>query len=50
MAVDVSRIPNNNKFDPVREAILDLQSQLEAEGQIAYDGEINHRHRCQFNR
>lgn len=40
MAVDVSRIPNNNKFDPVREAILDLQTQLESEGQTAYDGEI----------
>jgi hypothetical protein len=40
MAVDVSRIPNNNKFDPVREAILDLQTQLEEEGQIAYDGTL----------
>jgi len=28
MAVDVSRIPNNNKFDPVREAILQLQSDV----------------------
>jgi hypothetical protein len=40
MAVDVSRIPNNNKFDPVREAILQLQEDIQAEGQIAYDGEI----------
>ena len=38
--VDVSRIPNNNKFDPVREAILQLQEDIQAEGQIAYDGEI----------
>jgi hypothetical protein len=28
MAVDVSRIPNNSKFDPVREAILDLQDEI----------------------
>ena len=28
MAVDVSKIPNNNKFDPVREAILQLQSDI----------------------
>ena len=28
MAVDVSKIPNNNKFDPVREAILELQSDI----------------------
>ena len=28
MAVDVSRIPNNSKFDPVREAILDLQAEI----------------------
>ena len=40
MAVDVSKIPNNNKFDPVREAILQLQEDIQAEGQIAYDGEI----------
>jgi hypothetical protein len=40
MAVDVSKIPNNDKFDPVRKALLNLQSQLEEEGQIAYDGEI----------
>jgi len=40
MAVDVSRIPNNNKFDPVREAILQLQEDIQAEGQIAYDGNI----------
>lgn len=40
MAVDVSKIPNNDKFDPVRKALLNLQSQLEQEGQIAYDGEI----------
>jgi hypothetical protein len=40
MAVDVSKIPNNDKFDPVRKALLNLQSQLEEEGQIAYDGQI----------
>lgn len=40
MAVDVSKIPNNDKFDPVRKALLNLQSQLEQEGQIAYDGQI----------
>ena len=28
MAVDVSRIPNNSKFDPVREAILDLEQEI----------------------
>lgn len=28
MAVDVSKIPNNNKFDPVREAILKLQQDV----------------------
>ena len=32
MAVNVSKIPNNNKFDPVREAILDLQGQLDDTG------------------
>lgn len=32
MSVDVSRIPNNNKFDPVREAILDLQQQITGGG------------------
>ena len=30
MAVDVSRIPNNNKFDPVREAILQLQTDVQS--------------------
>jgi len=30
MAVDVSKIPNNNKFDPVREAILKLQSDIQS--------------------
>ena len=29
--VDVSRIPNNNKFDPVREAILQLEGIIESE-------------------
>lgn len=29
MAIDVSKIPNNNKFDPVREAILQLQSDVQ---------------------
>lgn len=28
MALDVSKIPNNSKFDPVREAILDLQQEI----------------------
>ena len=28
MAVDVSKIPNNSKFDPVREAILDLEQEI----------------------
>ena len=28
MALDVSKIPNNSKFDPVREAILDLQAEI----------------------
>lgn len=28
MSVDVSRIPNNSKFDPVREAILDLEQEI----------------------
>lgn len=28
--VDVSKIPNNNKFDPVREAILELEGQITA--------------------
>ena len=28
MAVDVSKIPNNSKFDPVREAILKLQKDV----------------------
>jgi hypothetical protein len=32
MAVDVSKIPNNNKFDPVRVAILNLQRQIEDTG------------------
>ena len=29
MAVDVSKIPNNSKFDPVREAILKLQKDVQ---------------------
>lgn len=28
MAVDVSKIPNNNKFDPVRDAILELEAEI----------------------
>jgi len=28
MAIDVSKIPNNSKFDPVREALLDLQDEI----------------------
>jgi len=28
MAVDVSKIPNNNKFDPVREAILQIEEDI----------------------
>ena len=28
MAIDVSRIQNNSKFDPVREALIDLEAQI----------------------
>lgn len=39
--VDVSRIPNNNKFDPVREAILQLEGIIESEtaGVFSVNGE-----------
>lgn len=39
--VDVSRIPNNNKFDPVREAILQLEGIIESEtaGVFSINGE-----------
>jgi len=40
MAVDVSRIPNNNKFDPVREAILDLQTSIEDTGAAIGNGTL----------
>jgi hypothetical protein len=40
MAVDVSKIPNNNKFDPVRVAILNLQGQIEDTGGNIGDGTI----------
>ena len=39
MAVDVSKIPNNSKFDPVREAILQLQKDV-GEGVVGV-GSIN---------
>lgn len=40
MAVNVSKIPNNNKFDPVREAILDLQGQIEDTGTSIGNGTL----------
>ena len=40
MAVDVSRIPNNNKFDPVREAILQLQTEIEDTGATIGNGTL----------
>ena len=40
MAVDVSRIPNNNKFDPVREAILQLQTEIEDTGAAIGNGTL----------
>ena len=40
MAVNVSKIPNNNKFDPVREAILDLQEQIEDTGTAVGNGTL----------
>ena len=40
MAVDVSRIPNNNKFDPVREAILQLQTDIEDTGNTIGNGTL----------
>jgi hypothetical protein len=40
MAVDVSRIPNNNKFDPVREAILTLQTEIEDTGAAVNNGQL----------
>ena len=39
MAVDVSKIPNNSKFDPVRQAILDLQGEISSG--VAGVGSIN---------
>ena len=39
MAVDVSKIPNNNKFDPVREAILQIEEDI-ASG-VAGVGSLN---------
>jgi len=40
MAVDVSKIPNNNKFDPVREAILQLQTDIEDTGNTIGNGTL----------
>ena len=40
MAVDVSKIPNNNKFDPVRVAILNLQDQIEDTGATIGNGTL----------
>lgn len=40
MAVDVSKIPNNNKFDPVREAILSLKAEIEDTGAAIGNGTL----------
>jgi len=40
MAVDVSKIPNNSKFDPVRVAILNLQGQIEDTGATIGNGTL----------
>jgi len=40
MAIDVSRIQNNSKFDPVREALIDLEAQIADTGSSIGNGTI----------